>query len=217
MENVTNTIYYSTAILNLLPVVIALPFLKKLDTKVKLLVLYFALSFLMEVSNMVLVKMKLSTMPIFFIDIVVVTLIFSRIFYLAVDIPSIKKTILTISVLFIIISLADAFINGVKEYTVISSACSSILLIVYPVLFFYVTFIEARIIDLEKHSMFWINCSALLYFSLTFFLYLSMSSMSINYWILQQFFNVVFILLSAVAVIVEIKFPSKSPTSKAFA
>lgn len=160
-------IYIFTPLIALLAGVYSFKFL---DKKFRIIVLYVAAGFCIELLNWLLVKIGVrNNMPGLHFYIMFEFLIWS-VFYIHFLDGYIKKFyLLTVTILFEAFCLINMFfIQNLNEYPITRSV-ENLLLIVLAVLFFLKVMTEAKIEKLVYSPLIWINTVVLLYFAGNFF------------------------------------------------
>lgn len=140
--------------------------------KQKFLFLYFyvLLGVSTDFLNLLLMKLgtqnNLWTSHIYFpLEFVVMAL-----FYMPLLVPVIKRRwmILIISVFVLYSILNAAFIQSITEYSQIR-VFSSIILVLFSFIYFYIVFNEAKSFKLSTDSLIWVNSIVLVFYSTVFF------------------------------------------------
>lgn len=143
---------------------------KLLDKKFRIVVLYVATGFCIELSNWLLVKIGVrNNMPGLHFYIMFEYLIWS-VFYIQILDGYVKRIYLvTVTVLFEAFCVINMFfIQNLNEYPITRSV-ENLLLILLAVLFFSKVMTEAEIEKLVYSPLIWINSVVLLYFAGNFF------------------------------------------------
>lgn len=146
------------------------PSYKYLDRKLKLLLIYTIVGFCTEILNWLLLKMGLrNNTPGLHFYIMFEVLIWA-IFYAEILEGFVqKKYIFTIVILFEVFCIINfLFIQDLKTYPH-TRTIEDLLMISFAILFYTKTMLDAKIKNLLKSPLIWINTSVLLYFAGNFF------------------------------------------------
>lgn len=96
----------------------------------------------------------------------------SSIYYTAVTIPSYKKIIYAIAILFLVFAAINLFfIQGVSTFNTNLFTISGIVFILYAIIYFYRLIRELPEPFIERMYMFWVNTSVFIYFGINLFLF----------------------------------------------
>lgn len=158
----------------LFPVVSGLIYYRKLNRSFKLLLYFFLITILFEISASTLKLVFHNNMPGLHLYTATEFSAFSYVYYYHFS----QKKLLTYwilvnTIMFFTVALADAFfLNGIWNPNTNSRAVSSILLISYTLIYFYQFFKEDTELSSWEYPMFWINTGVLVYFALNLFYFM---------------------------------------------
>lgn len=148
---------------------------KKLPTGIWLLGALLLASGLSDILCLVLYK-RFGTNPntVVSIYLCVQFVLLSSIYYTVVTIRAYKKVISSIAILFIVFATVNLFfIQGVTGFNTNLFTISSIVFILYSIIYFYRLIRELPEPFIERMYMFWVNTAVFIYFGINLFLFLT--------------------------------------------
>ncbi len=103
-----------------------------------------------------------------------ITLLFLGFFYINIFYKFTNKKILySIILAFTIYSIGNAFfIQSIWDYPSVPSSIKALIIIIFSILYFHKTMVEAKIEKLFHEPLIWINTAILFYFTGTLFFYI---------------------------------------------
>ncbi len=108
-------------------------------------------------------------------------MLLSGIYYRSFTLPSYKKVISVIGILFTIFAVVNMFfIQGVDGFNTNSFTISSIIFIIYSVIYFYRLIRELPEPYIERMHMFWVNTAVFIYFGINLFLFMTVDRLIIK-------------------------------------
>lgn len=159
----------------LLPVIAAIFNYKNLISTLKIAAVFFLLSFIID-SLLWLTYLKYIDMiynhPLLYASIFLNILFYTYLYYKSFYSNQAKKFTLYFGVTAALFLIVFVLINGVQKYPNWANTMLGIYMIVVSLLFFYQLFNRQEFIAIEKQALFWISSGALIYFSITIFLFL---------------------------------------------
>ena len=165
---------YLTTISPFIPLVFGIFVYKKMDSRLKLLFFYVCFSSAASLISQLISIADTTTMPEahFYVPFEFIILVLFYQNYLTGYIN--KKYIWLIISGFFLLSILNAlYFQGIDEYPNIPRGVESMVMVVFSVLYFHKVMVEAKIKNLAKEPMIWINTGMLIYFSGDFFFHLS--------------------------------------------
>lgn len=151
----------------LFPMIMGLIYYKRLNNAFRLLLYFFLSALLFELQASVLKVYYQNNMPGLHLYTLVEFLVFSRVYYLHFQKNSILRLFIGINtIVFIGACIADAFfISSIWGWNTFSRSYSSVSVICYALLYFYLYFKGESGQDSPDHPMFWVAAGSLFYFS----------------------------------------------------
>lgn len=108
-------------------------------------------------------------------------MLLSGIYYISFTLPTYKKVIRVIGILFTIFAAANMFfIQGVQGFNTNSFTISSIIFVIYSVIYFYRLIRELPEPYIERMHMFWVNTAVFIYFGINLFLFITVDRLIIK-------------------------------------
>ena len=153
------------------PIIAALYNFRYLDKTLKILTVFFVLSFLFDVALISLASMGTrNNMPLIHADIVLTIVFYSIIYYRAFFSRTLKVITAVLSSVTLIVVLYYARLIWV--YPSESNTVSGILFIMLSLFYFYQILTRQEFIHIEKQGLFWINAGILFYYAVNIFLFM---------------------------------------------
>lgn len=150
----------------LLPIIAGLLNYKRLTWPYKVFFYFFVFCAAIEASSDVMKSVLTNNMPILHLYTLVEFLVFSTVYYSHFQEDRKLRLFIKINAIFFVaLCLADAlFINGIWAWNTLSRGYSFISMFCYTLIYFYFMFQKDGEQYNARHPMFWISCSALIYF-----------------------------------------------------
>lgn len=156
------------------PVIAAMYNYRRLDLILKIAAVYFLISFLSDIVQLISQKMGVvNNHPIFHFYIIISVIFLGAMYYLAFFNQFLKKTIVGLSVAALLMIIVNIIFNeNIWDYPSVSNTVLSVMIIVFSLLYFYQLLNRQEFIHIEKQALFWINAGMLFYFALNVFLFM---------------------------------------------
>jgi hypothetical protein len=158
----------------LVPVATGYMSYKELDRSFRLLFGFYVLTIFFEISASWLKMICHNNMPGLHLYTLFEFLAYSAVFFLNFKKNRILSTAIKINaVFFVIIAIADAFvINGIWHHNSLSRTYSSIFLIVYALVYFYLLMVNDGEYYSWQYPLFWVCVGIMIYFGLNLFYFM---------------------------------------------
>jgi len=147
-----------------LPLLVGLIKIKRLNKPFKVLFIYVVVSFATEQYAVYLLQVIDNNLFLLHIYVAFELLAFLYIYYLILPQNNYRRLIKIYGVVYLVVGVFNAAQN-ILAYPTYARGVESIMLISLAIIFFYNLIKELSVLRIEKHGYFWMNAGILLYFS----------------------------------------------------
>lgn len=198
-------IAYSSSIL---PIIVGIPRYKYLTSNLKVVCLFFIISFVRDTYSLILIFTVRNNIYIQNVEPIVQTVLIGTVFYCSFESPFNRRLI---AVSTVVCALISAFYYEDNEVSSVSLSAFRLFAIILSLAYFSKVVMDMRIKNMLRHSMFWFTSGLLIYAAGTFFVmlfseywYHDINKVSTEvfdkYWNPSQLLLVLFTFLSTVGI-----------------
>lgn len=178
MKAIDLYIYISQASI-LIPLFYGIKYYKKLSKSFKWFVWFFVFACIIEVFSTLSAFWFNNNLPLSHLYVVVE--FFTFIYLFKTNINFSKKVYFGLLFLFLVPSILDAFyFHSIFQFNSLARTLESIILVCISLYFYYINIHQKVTESLFKNPMFWLSTSVLIYFSISFFNFMTKSFMEEN-------------------------------------
>ncbi len=156
----------------LIPITACIARTKTLNRQLRVLFLYCILSALTELINYLLAVNGTHNYPVRNIFTIAECNLILFIYFLQFEEMKIRVLIFSFFILFAFLCVFVLISKGLNQNDNILTSCESCFFIILPLIYFYKDFVERNVPLFTEDRFFWINSAFMVYFGISFFLFL---------------------------------------------
>ena len=185
---------YISTVSGLFPVIAFIYNYRHLDRIGKVIGVFFVLSAVSDILLRLLQEWGINNnYPVIHIFVIINIIFFGFIYYRAFFIKRLKLVTIIMSAIALIIAIY--FTKDILVYPSESNTASSIIFIIFSLIYFFQLLNRQEFVHIEKQGLFWFNAGVLLYFSVNIFLFMLFNKIPADerpsYYIINYITNII--------------------------